>query len=421
MNALEVAAGVTLTGKVEEGSTLFVTTAEHAQAGHRRRGRQLDRGLRSGRPCGRRIPARIRMEATDIAGNTRTRTTSSRSDTSPPKCPSRPRSTSAGRIAPVLRDLRGRRESRVTRIDADGSRTKPRSTPKRIPATMRSTLLRHPGLRRQPARISSTDLAGNQNATLFVPATGAPSGRREQSGLRRLRHRRDRPQVRRLERTDPDRRRPRVPVRATTTRSPSMAARTTPSPSWAARSLIGSDDGYSIYTLAPRAVGSSSKRTSTSSPDLDDALGAGRSRACAQSPQENHKAGRNVTSANRTAGLAAVVAALALSGCMSPGPRQADGTAGVVAARGRPSASGPGDTALDPDAACSIRTDRRQPVRDYRGASRAPVRDGCGAAARGPDAVLAANARTAEATCAPPPRVRGRRANWSPGSARWSA
>ncbi|ROU00300.1 Ig-like domain-containing protein [Histidinibacterium lentulum] len=170
LNALEVAAGVTLTGKVEEGSTLFVTLQNtRKEATVDADGNwTVDFGpeaLRTGEYTGR-----IRMEATDIAGNTRTEDHFFQVDTIAPEVPVAT-SVDIGRDG-SLRSF-GISEAdenlEVTRIDANGSRTKLSVDPEvdtrhneidlyfDTPVSDGSQLV-----------ISSTDLAGNQNATLFV-------------------------------------------------------------------------------------------------------------------------------------------------------------------------------------------------------------------------------------------------------------
>jgi len=170
LNALEVAAGVTLTGKVEEGSTLFVTLQNtRKQATVDADGNwTVDFGpeaVRSGE-----YTARIRMEATDIAGNTRTEDHFFQVDTIAPEVP-------VATSVDILRDgsLRsfGISEAdenlEVTRIDADGSRTKLAVDPEADPRHNEIDLyFDTPVSDGSQLVISSTDLAGNQNATLFV-------------------------------------------------------------------------------------------------------------------------------------------------------------------------------------------------------------------------------------------------------------
>lgn len=169
LNALEADRGLTLTGKVEAGSTVFVTlTNTRQEATVDADGNwTVDFGpeaVRAGEYEGR-----IRMEATDLAGNTRVEDAFFDVDTVAPEVP---------RINSIDRSLEGLRafgiteadeNLEVTSIEADGSAT-PLAVDPEVDTRYSEIDLWFdtPVSDGKQLVVSSTDDAGNQNATLFV-------------------------------------------------------------------------------------------------------------------------------------------------------------------------------------------------------------------------------------------------------------
>jgi hypothetical protein len=169
VNALEASRGITLTGKVEAGSTVFVTlTNTRQEATVDADGNwTVDFGPGAVRPG--EYEGRVRMEATDAAGNTRVENAFFTVDTVAPEVPA---------INSIDRDLNGLRGFGITEADENLQVTQIGANGSTMGLSVEAEVdTRHeeidlwfdtPVPDGSQLVISSTDDAGNQNATLFV-------------------------------------------------------------------------------------------------------------------------------------------------------------------------------------------------------------------------------------------------------------